>query len=59
METNCNENSSVGLSTNAPDKVINTEEEFYDDTTQADFENTENEEAYDQRFQANSRGGFR
>ena len=62
METNSNECATLGPTVNmdAPEKVLANDEEFYDDSAQVtDFDNTENEEGHEQRFQAINRGGFR
>lgn len=62
METNSNEGStavdpSINMDTT---EKMNTDEEFYDDSAQvSDFDNTENDEGFEQRFQNSNRGGFR
>lgn len=62
METNSNESTMVDPTAkmDASDKMMSNEEEFYDDSVQvSDFDNVENEDGFDQRFQASNRGGFR
>lgn len=62
METKCNEDMDSTTNMDTSEKMItNNDEEFSDDFAQmSDFENQENEEAYDQqRFQTVNRGNFR
>lgn len=62
METNANESAAVDPNANmdTSEKMISTDEEFFDDSAQVlDFDNVETEEGCDQRFQASNRGGFR
>lgn len=65
METNSNEGAAatVDQSINmdsSSEKLMNTDEEFFDDSAQvSDFDNAENDEGYEQRFQTGNRGGFR
>lgn len=58
METNSNECPTVNM--DPPEKGMSNDEEFYDDSAQVnEFDNAENDEGHDQRFQATNRGGFR
>lgn len=62
METNSNESAMAEPATNmdSSDKMMSNEGEFYEDSAQVpDFDNAENEEGFDQCFQASNRGGFR
>lgn len=62
METNCNEGATIDSSVNmdSSEKIMNTDEEFYDDSAQvSEFDNAENDEGFEQRFPATNRGGFR
>lgn len=62
METNSNDGTAIAdpsMNIDSAEKM-NTDEEFYDDSAPvSDFDNAENDENFEQRFQANNRGGFR
>lgn len=63
METNSNDGGGAvdqSVNMDISEKIMNTDEEFFDDSAQvSDFDNNENDEGYDQRFQGGNRGGFR
>lgn len=64
MDTN-NDETVIATESNAiseqSEKPISAEEEFFDDSNiaQQEFDNAENDDGNDQRFQAANRGGFR
>lgn len=63
METNSNEGTATidsSINMDASEKMMNTDDEFFDDSAQAsanDFDNTENDDGFEQRFPAANRGG--
>lgn len=63
METNSNEGGATvdhTVNMDSSDKLMNTDDDFFDDSAQvSDFDNAENDEGYEQRFQGGNRGGFR
>lgn len=63
METNSNEGATTvdaAINMDSSEKIMKTDEEFYDDSAQVtDFDNADNEEGFEQRFQSVNRGGFR
>lgn len=63
METNSNEGSATldpSINMDTSEKIMNTDDEFFDDSAPGpEFDNAENEEGFEQRFQAANRGGFR
>ncbi|XP_055310123.1 transcription elongation regulator 1 isoform X2 [Sitodiplosis mosellana] len=64
METNSNEGTATidsSINMDASEKMMNTDDEFFDDSAQnsADFDNADNDDGFEQRFQAANRGGFR
>lgn len=62
METNSNEGPTTVETTinmETSEKTMN-DEEFFDDSAQVpEFDNAENEDGFEQRFQTANRGGFR
>lgn len=63
METNSNDgaatiDSAVNMDTS--ENKMNTDDEFFDDSAQVpEFDNADNDEGFEQRFQTANRGGFR